>query len=488
MAIREGADRDVAEMLRQVVRLEALDRPAQALDEAWRSLDKAPGSRAAKVAVARLLQQHPEEAVPSRLDDIARLVIDPEVDPFAIASAAWLLLLREGPWSEDVDPAVQAAWLDAHPLVSTLLVQAHVRRLDVELKLTRVRRWLLLSQQWPLFPSLVDALGAQAEQNGGAWLFDDEEKTALAAFGDPAITKAYLTPRSMADAVGDHADDITRDTWRHYESWPYPPWNRITVPPPDSLRRVVGKLGGGADFPAEPEVLLAGCGTGREAAVMAATYPDARITAIDISESSLAYARTRCAGQDIDFRCLDLHRVAELGREFDFIHCGGVLQTLPDPETGWARLVDVLRPGGAMRVMVNSRTARLPVLAARRLAADLLDRTIDDDLLRAVRRRLIDSAPELLRGSTDFYTLAGMRVLLHSHEDAFDVSRIARALDRLGLDLLFFRLPAAAAVERYRREHPSDPNFRDLAAWKALEKRSPFLFAGMYDFWCLKPA
>lgn len=220
---------------------------------------------------------------------------------------------------------------------------------------------------------------------------------------------------------------------------------------------------------------------------MAAAYPDARITAIDLSATAVAYAERQCARWDIDFRCLDLHRVAELGRRFDFILCGGVIQTLPDPEAGWARLLDVLNPGGVMRVMVNSRIAHLPVHGARRLVADLLEQRIDDDLLRVIRRRMIEQKPDLLGRSADFYTLAGMRVLFHNHEDAFDVPRIARALDRFGLELLCFRLPTAASVEQYRREHPDDAGFRDVAAWAAFEKSSPFLFTGMYDFWCRKP-
>jgi SAM-dependent methyltransferase len=40
---------------------------------------------------------------------------------------------------------------------------------------------------------------------------------------------------------------------------------------------------------------VAGCGTGREAASVALTFPDARVTAIDISETSLRYARRQCA-------------------------------------------------------------------------------------------------------------------------------------------------------------------------------------------------
>jgi SAM-dependent methyltransferase len=244
-------------------------------------------------------------------------------------------------------------------------------------------------------------------------------------------------------------------------------------------------------LPVEADLLIAGCGTGREAALWSLRFPDARITAIDLSTASLAYARERCRalGLDrIDFRRLDLRSVAELGRTFDFIACSGVLHHLPDPEAGWAALAAVLKPGGAMRVMVYSKVARLKIRAAQRHLADLQDRPVDSDLLREARRRLIERAPDLLAPWIDFYTLAGVHdLLLHRHEDPFDVPRIVRALDRLGLELLAFDLPTPFHRARYRREHPDDPAFRDVAAWAALEKREPFLFQGMYNFHCRKP-
>ena len=44
-------------------------------------------------------------------------------------------------------------------------------------------------------------------------------------------------------------------------------------------------------LPVEANMLIAGCGTGRQAAGVALLYPDATVTAIDVSEVSLDYAR-----------------------------------------------------------------------------------------------------------------------------------------------------------------------------------------------------
>src|SRR5262249_27928492 len=150
---------------------------------------------------------------------------------------------------------------------------------------------------------------------------------------------------------------------------------------------------------------------------------------------------------------------------FDTIYCSGVLHHLPDPERGWAALSAVLRPGGVMRIMVYSRVARLWVAAARALIRDLTPGLVKDDMLRRVRQRLMDRSAFLqsVIDSRDFSTLAGTHdLLLHPHADPFDISRISRALDRLGLRLLSFFLPTPDARTRYNLMFPHDPMHRDL--------------------------
>ena len=66
-------------------------------------------------------------------------------------------------------------------------------------------------------------------------------------------------------------------------------------------------------------------------------------------------------------------------------------------------------------------------------------------------------------------------------------ARIRRAIDDLGLELLGFVLPDEERRARYLRDNPGDPLLRDYAAWEALEKSEPYLFSGMYEFWCRKP-
>jgi SAM-dependent methyltransferase len=486
---------DPAGLLDSARRLNQAGRPAEALEAALRALRQAPEDSDSKRVAARLLDRHPSLVGPPWRDELARLIVDPAVDPMAVAPAGWTLELAPGGTVGALagDPAALARSIEADPFLLALLDQTYVTRLDLEAILGRLRRWLLLSGAWSDFPRLVAALAAQAAHNGGAWLFDGEERAKLEAEAGTAIAAAYRPPRPQTAGTEGHSDPITEAVAAQYRDWPYPAWSRVTVPHPSTVPAEVEAVDSGrpSGLPVSANLLVAGCGTGREAALVAHRFPDARITAIDISESSVAYAAERCrAGPParIRFRAMDLNRVGELGQSFHFIACSGVLHHLPDPEAGWAALAGVLEPGGVMRVMVYSKLARQRIRAAQDRLSDLRDRPVDDDLLREARRRLIAEPEAMVEGSIDFYTLAGIHDLLfHPQEDSFDVPRIVRALDGLGLELLAFDLPSPARRARYRWENRGDPGFRDVRAWAALEQEEPMLFRSMHKFWCRRP-
>jgi 2-polyprenyl-3-methyl-5-hydroxy-6-metoxy-1,4-benzoquinol methylase len=452
--------------------------------ELWAAFDAARGDLGARRGIARFLRDCPR-APAERKSDLQRLLTDSEIDPDDISSAGWNLLLGDGTIAPQGEPEPMAAALEADPLALMLLSECTVFVLDAELALTAVRRWLLLSGRWQDYPRLRGGLRAQARRNGGAWPFDADERTALER--TPVMAAAYVRSRIPGAAGGRFADGDIQAMADNYVRWPYPEWSRVTAPEPTTVPAAVEKLDDGrpSDLPVKAEILVAGCGTGREAALLAKRFPEARVTAIDLSETALAYAAEHCAGLGIEFRMLDLHDAANLEKRFHLIACSGVLHHLPNPEAGWAKLASVLSPRGVMKIMVYSRIARLRVAAAKAHIADLLAKTIDDDLLREIRRRLIKSAPPFVTDFRDFYSLTGVHdLLLNPHEDTFDVPRIVRGLDRTGLELLAFRLPTKADEARYRRDHPGDPLLRDVQAWGRLEKTQPLLFSSMYEFWC----
>lgn len=463
--------------------------PAGAMTMALEIYDAAPNDAEAKFAVACVLRDHADLFPAHREGVLHRLLVDKDIDPFDVAQAGWFVLHKRDDLFADAAPEHFASRLEADAFALELLKQSYVADHKTEHALTALRRWLLLERRHGDYPALASALIAQAARNGGAWPFGDDERARL---GGSAFASAYLPPREALEGESSFTEPVTRNVARQYEAWPYPAWTRHTRRPPSaasiSRRRFPEDVR--AAFAAAKDILVAGCGTGREAILYCDEYPGRRILAVDISSASLRYAKRRATelGIDaIDFQKLDLHRIGDLGRQFDFITSSGVLHHLPDPEAGWAALAGVLRPGGILNLMVYSKVARLRVRGLRTYIADLLDKPVDDDLLRAVRARLIAKSSRLL-ASRDFFTLGGVHdLLLHTHEDPFDVSRIRRGIERLGLEFIGFNVPGAAREARYREQHPDDPLFRNFDYWAALEKNDPFLYAGMYRFWMRKP-
>src|SRR6202020_1263403 len=110
-------------------------------------------------------------------------------------------------------------------------------------------------------------------------------------------------------------------------------------------------------------ILVARCGT-TQAALPAPMEPDARITAIDVSETS--FRHTHDLQQKHGIGNLQLHRLAierigELGETFDQIVCTGVLHHLRDPDAGLRALQNVLAVSGAIHVMVYAPYGRAGV-------------------------------------------------------------------------------------------------------------------------------
>jgi len=188
------------------------------------------------------------------------------------------------------------------------------------------------------------------------------------------------------------------------------------------------------------EILIAGCGTS-QAATYALREPDARVTAIDISETSLRH--TRALQQRYGLQNLDLHRLAieevgELGKTFDQIVCTGVLHHLPDPDTGLQSLRNVLGPNGAMQLMVYAAYGRAGIYMMqeycrllgvgasqaelRDLGATIGALSADHPIAGVVRR-----APDFRRPD------ALADALLHPQDRAFTVPQLYVWLERCGL-------------------------------------------------------
>jgi hypothetical protein len=275
----------------------AQDRPRSAVETAWAAFDLESSDRAVKQLLVDLLHCFPSELASERRAAFLGLLTDRQVEPDLLSRAGWHLVLRNhalaGDALEDAAFESLAVAFGSDELAIALLREAPVYSPVAERLLTRLRRWLLLSGEWGRHSDLVSALTVQASLNGGAWPFDETERARLGN-GDSGLVAAYLPRRSLTGAIeAGAADAVTRAVTAQYEGWPWPVWTRITLAEPRRLPDVVRKMDPHAvqDLPVDANMLIAGCGTGRQAANVASKYPEATVTAIDVSEPSLDYAR-----------------------------------------------------------------------------------------------------------------------------------------------------------------------------------------------------
>src|SRR5262249_32458939 len=158
-----------------------------------------------------------------------------------------------------------------------------------------------------------------------------------------------------------------------YERMPYPApltsldEHRELYKDPDRRRSQFHLLWPTGRPRAGQEILIAGCGTS-QAARYALREPNARVTAIDISKTSLTHTlqlQKKYQIGNLVLRQLSLSDVRELGQTFDHIVCTGVLHHLADPDAGLQSLRGVLKREGAMQIMVYASYGRAGIYMMR---------------------------------------------------------------------------------------------------------------------------
>jgi SAM-dependent methyltransferase len=190
------------------------------------------------------------------------------------------------------------------------------------------------------------------------------------------------------------------------------------------------------------DILIAGCGTS-QAAQYALREPQAKITAIDISDTSLHHTRRLQQAynlSNLEILRLPLEEVRALGCSFDLIVCTGVLHHLDDADAGLIALRDVLRPNGAMRLMVYGRYGRAGIYMMQDYCRLLGIGTSDNDLheLGATLASLPANHPisGTLRGAKDFLQIESIAdALLHPQDRAYSVPELYDWLERCGMSL-----------------------------------------------------
>jgi SAM-dependent methyltransferase len=188
------------------------------------------------------------------------------------------------------------------------------------------------------------------------------------------------------------------------------------------------------------DILVAGCGTW-QAAKYALCRPGARVTGIDVSTTSLDHTerlKRKYTLTNLETRRMPIENVAESGRRFDLIVCTGVLHHLADPDEGLRALRSVLRPDGAIYLMVYAPYGRAGVYLlqdyCRRLGIGSSAREIND--LATVVEALPQQHPlvALLRGSRDALNADALAdALLNPRDRSYSVPQLFDFIERNGL-------------------------------------------------------
>jgi SAM-dependent methyltransferase len=251
---------------------------------------------------------------------------------------------------------------------------------------------------------------------------------------------------SQASEVLSRSVDVAEEVRDFYDRHPYPP-------PVDDLDRYKDRWQDGprrrADFHLfwpggayreDLSILVAGCGTS-QAVKHALRWPAALVTGIDPSATSVRH--TERLKKKYELRNLHVHQLAieqisELGMEFDQIVCTGVLHHLADPDAGLSALRSVLKPDGAMQIMVYAPYGRAGVYMLQqfcRRAGISADNGSARELILALSalppghplQNLLTQAPELRNEA------AVADALLHPQDRAYSVPQFLEFVGSNGL-------------------------------------------------------
>lgn len=308
---------------------------------------------------------------------------------------------------------------------------------------------------------------------------------------EPAQEKQIAKDIPLLEQI---SDEISISVMDQYEDNPYPRWVDTGLNPrlllseehlrEQDIRGIAPECAGDSS----PKILIAGCGTGQHALRVMTRYKNAQILSVDLSRSSLAYARRKAveAGAvGITFVQADILGLDQLEYRFDIVECIGVLHHMRNPLDGWKVLVRRLAPMGLMKIGLYSEIARQDVVKTREEIAST-GLIPDADQIRSVRHDIMRSEEphhQKLAKTRDFFSLSETRdMLFHSQEHRFTIPQIRVSLCSLGLKFRGFS--DQELVKKFERKNTGHGDKFDLDLWDKFEKEYPDSFRNMYVFWC----
>jgi len=302
--------------------------------------------------------------------------------------------------------------------------------------------------------------------------------------------------RSTIPMLQEIKDKVSCKVREQYEQNPYPSWENLQLPlTPKHISVIIKELNLkisnlGIDNVVAPQILITGCGTGRNSIETVSTFKNCDVLAIDLSLSSLAYAKRKTEElgiSNIEYMQADILDLKTLDRKFDIIESIGVLHHMDDPMAGWKVLTDCLKTGGLMRIGLYSESARNPIV---QILDEIEQSNIESsyDAMKSFRNKIVNSEEEhhkCIVLSPDFYSMSTFRdMLFHVQEHRFTIPQIEVSLTQLGLAFCGFE--NTTIVQKFRSRNLTETALYDLEKWDTYEKENPSVFTAMYQFWCQK--
>ena len=310
---------------------------------------------------------------------------------------------------------------------------------------------------------------------------------------EPYIEKSIVTEIPI---LGEISNNVSSKVRTQYEENPYPRWIKIGSP---SKAKSISEICTEKNLHLNsksikdviaPVILVAGCGTGQHSIRTASSFSDSRVTAVDLSLASLAYAKrktTELRISNLEYLQADILKLNQLKQKFDIIESVGVLHHMDEPMDGWKVLTDILKPSGLMKIGLYSELARQNITEIRKEITLGKVSTSEADI-KNFRQSLIESQEEhhqRLTMSNDFFSLSMLRDLIfHVQEHRFTLPQIKNCLEKLGLKFCGFE--DKDIILNFRKFHGKEINIYDLELWHQYEENNPQTFGGMYQFWCQK--
>ncbi|WP_320676955.1 tetratricopeptide repeat protein [Prochlorococcus sp. MIT 1300] len=323
-------------------------------------------------------------------------------------------------------------------------------------------------------------------------------KTKIAAFSE--LTEMQLFEPQKEELIklkienpGEINNDVSISVKEQYEENPYPRWRYTTlaetkIPIEEAINNEISPNRIEINYKKEcSDVLIAGCGTGQQL-IDAHSYSNSRITAIDLSSSSLAYAQRKLNEYKLEQERLfqlDILDLDKLNMKFDVIECTGVLHHMKHPIQGLASLRKSIKNDGFIKLGLYSKLARRYISIAQTLInKEKINATKEG--IKYFRSKVIQAETqdlETLPQWNDFYTTSMLRDLcFHVQEKVYTMHEIKEMLAELNLEFLGFVLPQEIK-QRYSLEFPEDTTQTNLNNWYRYEEENPDIFRAMYQFW-----